>query len=164
MTILAIILLIAVGIIAFLNMGSVPLDLYFTSFELPFWLIIVGLVLIGMVIAGLFAASQGARNRQMLKNKKDELKSAEASRDEEVDRVKKESEAQLEIQQKETEIQRLNERLDSLEKNQSNQASAPSQTTNSGNSSSSQNAEIPTKEVHVEERVVDPSKIKKTKR
>lgn len=160
MIVLAIILLVIVGILAFLNMGMVPLDLYFTSFELPFWIIIVGLVLIGMAIAGLFAASKGSHDRKLLKDKEEELKKTEASRDKEVDRVKKESESQLEIQKKEAEIQRLNERLTSLENKQSNQEPSSSQATNSG----SQNTQPPERDIHIEERVVDPSKIKKPKR
>lgn len=164
MVILAIILLILVGIVAFLNMGMIPLNLYFTSFQLPLWLIIVGLVLVGMAIAGLFAASKGARNRQMLKNKKEELEHAETSKDEAVDRVRKESEAQLEIQRKEAEIQKLNERLTTLERNQSNSKKPPSQAVNQGTSANTQKVEPDNIDVvHVEEYQIDPSKKQKPK-
>lgn len=163
MMVVAIILLVIVGLLAFFNMGVVPLDLYFTSLELPFWIIIAGLVLIGMVIGGLFVASMGARNRQLLKEKKEELKNTEASKDQEVERVKKESESQLEIQKKEAEIQRLNERLTSLENKQSNQGPSSPQA-NSSTSNNSQNNQTPERDIHIEERVVDPSKIQKPKR
>ncbi|MFL2104837.1 lipopolysaccharide assembly protein LapA domain-containing protein [Desemzia sp. FAM 23991] len=165
MIVLAIILLILVGVVAFLNMGMVPLDLYFISFQIPFWLLVAGLVLIGMAIAGLFAASKGARNRQMLKNKKEELEHAETSKDEAVDRVRKESEAQLEIQIKEAEIQKLNERLTTLERNQSNTEKPPSQTVSQGNSANAQKVEPDNVDVvRVEEYQVDPSKKKKSTR
>ena len=51
MIVLAIVLLILVGAIAFLNMEMDFFSLYFTSFQLPLALIIVGLVLIVMLIA-----------------------------------------------------------------------------------------------------------------
>lgn len=139
MMVIAIILLILVGIVAFLNMEMTTLNLYFASFDFPLWLILVGFLLIGMLVAALFALAKGARNREVIKNKNKELDKAEKFRDNEIDRVKKESEAQLELQKKEAEIQGLNSRLASLEKNQTNQKNekvSTVQTTNAKNNPS----------------------------
>lgn len=88
------------------------------TFTLPLWLALIGALLIGMVIAALLANAKGARNRQVVKNKDKELDRSETERKEAVDRVKKESEAQLEIQKKETEIQRLNAELSSAKESE----------------------------------------------
>lgn len=152
MIIIAIILLVLVGAVAFLNMEMTTLNLYFTSFELPLWLFLIGFLLIGMLIAALFAMSKGARNRQVIKNKNEELKNAETSRDEAVNRVKKESEAQLELQKKEAEIQSLNTRLAALEVNETshqNGATSNVEYTDTPNDSTT------SKEVHVEEYHID---------
>ncbi|MDN5372899.1 MAG: hypothetical protein PWR19_1945 [Carnobacterium sp.] len=152
MIIIAIILLVLVGIVAFLNMDMATLNLYFTSLELPLWLLFVGFLLIGMLIAALFAMSKGARNRQVIKNKNEELKNAETSRDDAVNRVKKESEAQLELQKKEAEIQSLNTRLAGLENNQTAQQNETATNTQQADPISDTST---AKEIHVEEYHID---------
>lgn len=113
MIILAVLLLVLFGVVAFLNTEMTLISLYFMTFSIPLWLALIGALLIGMVIAALLASAKGARNRQVVKNKDKELDRSETERKEAVDRVKKESEAQLEIQKKEAEIQRLNAELSS---------------------------------------------------
>lgn len=112
MIVLAIVLLLLVGVVAYLNIAEmVMIDLYFTSFNIPVWLLIVGTLLIGMVIAGLLASSVIARNKKVLKDKEEEMDRAEAERKESVDKVKQDAETQIELQKKEAEIQRLNAKL-----------------------------------------------------
>ncbi len=113
MVILAIILLLLVGVVAFLNMDMIPINLYFTSISIPLWLAIVGLILIGMLIAGLLARASSARNRELLKNKEKELERSEAEREEAVNRAKQDAETQIALERKEAEIQRLNEQISS---------------------------------------------------
>lgn len=161
MIVIAIILLILVGIVAFLNMEMTTLNLYFASFDFPLWLLLVGFLLIGMLVAALFALSKGARNREVIKNKNKELDKAEESRDTEVDRVKKESEAQLELQKKEAEIQSLNSRLASLEENQTNQQNETVSTVQTKNAKNNPSA---SKEIHVEEYHIDDTPTDKTKK
>lgn len=161
MIVIAIILLVLVGVVAFLNMEMATLNLYFASFDLPLWLLLVGFLLIGMLIAALFALSKGARNREVIKNKNDELERAETSRDKEVDRVKKESESQLELQKKEAEIQSLNSRLASLEENQTNQQS---ETVSTVQTTDAQNNPAASKEIHVEEYQIDDTTTNKPKK
>lgn len=162
MIVIAIILLVLVAIVAFLNMEMATLNLYFTSFDLPLWVLFVGFLLMGMLIAALFAMAKGARNREVIKNKNDELEKAEASRDREVDRVKKESEAQIELQKKEAEIQSLNSRLASLEENQTNQHSNTASTVQTSDKTTTQNDPTSSKEIHVEEyQINDTTKTKK---
>ncbi|MEG0679298.1 MAG: lipopolysaccharide assembly protein LapA domain-containing protein [Carnobacterium sp.] len=116
MIILAVLLLVLVGVVAFLNTEMILINFYFMTFTLPLWLALIGTLLIGMVIAALLA--NGARNRQVVKNKDKELDRSETERKEAVDRVKKESEAQLEIQKKEAEIQRLSAELSSAKESE----------------------------------------------
>lgn len=163
MIIIAIILLVLVTIVAFLNMQMATLNLYFMSFDLPLWLLFIGFLLLGMLIAALFAMSKGARNRQVIKNKNDELKNAESSRDEAVNRVKQESEAQLELQKKETEIQSLNARLASLEENQTTQQSGPTSTVQTTETTDTQTRPSTSKDIHVEEYHIDGTNTAKPK-
>lgn len=151
MIVIAIILLVLVGIVAFLNMEMATLNLYFASFDLPLWVLFVGFLLMGMLIAALFAMAKGARNREVIKSKNDELEKAQTSKDKEVDRVKKESEAQIELQKKEAEIQSLNSRLASLEENQTTQQSNTTSSTQTTDKSTDQNNPTASKEIHVEE-------------
>ncbi|MEG0496685.1 MAG: lipopolysaccharide assembly protein LapA domain-containing protein [Carnobacterium sp.] len=118
MIILAVLLLVLVGVVAFLNTEMILINFYFMTFTLPLWLALIGTLLIGMVIAALLANAKGARNRQVVKNKDKELDRSETERKEAVDRVKKESEAQLEIQKKEAEIQRLSAELSSAKESE----------------------------------------------
>lgn len=118
MIILAILLLILFGVVAFLNTEMLLINLYFITFTVPIWLAFIGVLLIGMVIAALFASAKGARNRQVIKNKDKELEQSEIQRKEAEDRMKQESETQLEMQKKEAEIQRLNTELSSTKENQ----------------------------------------------
>lgn len=111
MIILAIVLLLIVGVVAFLNMEMVMLNLYVTSFDLPLWLVIVGTLLLGMVIAGLFASAVIERHKQALRDKDEEMDRAEAERRESVEKVRQDADTQIEIQKKEAEIQRLNAQL-----------------------------------------------------
>lgn len=111
MIIVAIVLLLLVGVVAFLNMEMVMLDLYLTSFDIPLWLVIVGTLLLGMVIAGLLASTVIARNKEALRDKDKEMERAEAERRESVDKVRKDADTQIELQKKEAEIQRLNAKL-----------------------------------------------------
>ena len=163
MIIIAIILLVLVAIVAFLNMQMATLNLYFMSFDLPLWLLFIGFLLLGMLIAALFAMSKGARNRQVIKNKNDELKNAESSRDEAVNRVKQESEAQLELQKKETEIQSLNARLASLEENQTTQQSGPTSTVQTTETTGTKTNPSTSKDIHVEEYQIDGTNTAKPK-
>ncbi|MGB6178339.1 LapA family protein [Carnobacterium sp.] len=116
MIVFALLLLILVGLVAFLNTEMILFSLYFVTFTIPLWIALVSTLLIGMAIAALFASAKGARNRQVVRNKDNELDRSEIERKEAVDRVRQESEAQLEMQKKEAEIQRLNTEL-SLVKN-----------------------------------------------
>ncbi|GAA0366420.1 hypothetical protein GCM10008932_18200 [Alkalibacterium iburiense] len=111
MIILAIVLLLIVGVVAFLNMETVMLNLYLTSFDLPLWLVIVGTLLLGIVIAGLLASAVIERHKQALRDKDEEMDRAEAERRESVEKVRQDADAQIEIQKKEAEIQRLNAQL-----------------------------------------------------
>lgn len=163
MIIIAIILLVLVAIVAFLNMQMATLNLYFMSFDLPLWLLFIGFLLLGMLIAALFALSKGARNRQVIKNKNDELKNAESSRDEAVNRVKQESEAQLELQKKEAEIQSLNTRLASLEENQTTQQSGPTSTVQTTETTGTKTRPSTSKDIHVEEYHIDGTNTAKPK-
>lgn len=113
MIILAILLLVLVGVVAFLNTEMILISLYFMTITIPLWLALIGALLIGMIIAALLANAKGSRNRQVVKNKDKELERSEREKKEAVDRVKQESETQLEIQRKEAEIQRLNAELSS---------------------------------------------------
>jgi putative membrane protein len=118
MIILAIVLLILFGVIAFFNTEMILIDLYFITFTVPMWLAFIGVLLIGIIIAALFASAKGARNRQVIKNKDKELERSETERKEAVDRMKQESEIQLEMQKKEAEIQRLNAEFTSTKDNE----------------------------------------------
>lgn len=112
MIILAIVLLVLVGVVAFLNTTEMAMiNLYFTSFNIPLWLVIAGTLLIGMIIAGLLASSVIARNKKALKDKEEEMDRAETERKESVDKAKQDAETQIELQKKEAEIQRLNAKL-----------------------------------------------------
>ena len=86
MIILAILLLVLFGVVAFLNTEMILISLYFITFTLPLWLALIGALLIGMVIAALFASAKGARNRQVVKNKDKELDRSEIERKEAVER------------------------------------------------------------------------------
>ena len=111
--ILAIVLLLLVGVVSFLNTEMLLINLYFTSITIPVWLSFVGMLLIGMLIAGLLASANSARTRQLLKNKEKELERSETEREEVIERAKQEAEIQMELQKKEAEIQRLNEKISS---------------------------------------------------
>ena len=128
------------------------ISLYFITFTLPLWLALIGALLIGMVIAALFASAKGARNRQVVKNKDKELDRSEIERKEAVERVKKESEAQLEIQKKEAEIQRLNAELSS---NKDRETKSVSKTLIKEVPIDSNVRENSIRDVHVEEYPID---------
>lgn len=113
MIILAIVLLLFVGVVAFLNTEMLQMNLYFTSITIPVWIALVGMLLIGMLIAGLLARAYIARNRQLLKDKEKELDRSEKERKEAIERAKRDAEIQMELQEKEAEIQRLNEKISS---------------------------------------------------
>ncbi len=152
MIILAILLLVLFGVVAFLNTEMILISLYFITFTLPLWLALIGALLIGMVIAALFASAKGARNRQVVKNKDKELDRSEIERKEAVERVKKESEAQLEIQKKEAEIQRLNAELSS---NKDRETKSVSKTLIKEVPIDSNVRENSIRDVHVEEYPID---------
>ena len=89
MIILAILLLVLVGVVAFLNTEMILISLYFMTFTIPLWMALIGALLIGIVVAALLAHAKGARNKQVVKNKDKELDRSEEERKEAVDRVKK---------------------------------------------------------------------------
>lgn len=122
MIILAIVLLLIVGVVAFLNMETVMLNLYLTSFDLPLWLVIVATLLLGIVIAGLLASAVIERHKQALRDKDEEMDRAEAERRESVEKVRQDADAQIEIQKKEAEIQRLNAQLASNQNRNRNES------------------------------------------
>lgn len=122
MIILAFILLVLVGAISFLNAELMSISLYFTTLTVPAWIIFIGFLLIGMLIAALFATSKGARNRQIIKNKDQEIEHAQEEKEEAirriqqekeeaVERTKKESDLQLALQNREARIQNLEAQL-----------------------------------------------------
>lgn len=107
MTVLAILLILLVAMVAFFNTEMVMLDLNFTSFSVPMWMILVGTLILGMIIAALLASAAGARNRQVIKSKNREIERSEDEKIEAVERVKQESANRAEMLKKEAEIQRL---------------------------------------------------------
>ncbi len=111
MIILAIVLLILVGVVAFLNTEMLLLNLYFMSLSSPAWLVFLGFLGVGMLIAALFATSKGARNRQVIKNKKEEVRRVEEEKEEVIERMQKEKDLQLELQSREAEIKNLEAKL-----------------------------------------------------
>lgn len=96
MVILAFILLVVVGVVSFLNTELMAVNLYFMSLSVPAWAIFIAFLLIGMLIAALFATSKGARNRQVIKNKNNEIERAEEEKEEGIKRVELEKEQALE--------------------------------------------------------------------
>lgn len=111
MIIIAIFLLGLAGIVAILNTEILSLNLYFTSVSFPAWLIYIGFLLMGMLIAALFSTSKGARNRQIIKNKNQEIKRAEAEKEETIERIEREKDLQLALQDREAEIKDLESKL-----------------------------------------------------
>ncbi|MDN6731756.1 MAG: lipopolysaccharide assembly protein LapA domain-containing protein, partial [Atopostipes suicloacalis] len=141
MIILAFILLALAGVIAFMNMEMIAVNLYFTIVSLPMWGAFISFIIAGMVIAFLFAASKGAHDRQEIRNKTKEIKRMEKEKEEAINRIKqekeesihrveaekeealrqakKESNLQLELQNREAEIQNLESRLAKEKENRS---------------------------------------------
>lgn len=133
MIILAFTLLVLVGAVSFINTEPMLINLYFTTLSVPEWIVFVIFLLIGMLIAALFATSKGSRNRQVIKNKDQEIKRAKEEKteaikriqeekeeavervklekEETVERLKKESDLQLELQNREAEIKKLQSQL-----------------------------------------------------
>lgn len=160
MIILAIVLLILFGVVAFLNTEMILINLYFTTFTIPMWLAFLGVLLIGMIIAALFASAKGARNRQVIKNKDKELERSETERKEAVDRMKQESEIQLEMQKKEAEIQRLNTELTSTK---DNEPEMTDRVIKSEVPIDIQGQNNPDKDIDIQEYQIDPSEEKQRK-
>lgn len=126
MTILAILLLLVVGAIAFLNMQMITLHLYFMSVSSPLWLIIVAALLVGMLIAILFAGAQSTASRKNIRAKEDELQEKLTQKDAELqaakqetqdvaERTRNEMERDLQMKQKDEEIKGLQRHLDLME-------------------------------------------------
>ena len=160
MIILAIVLLILFGVVAFLNTEMLLINLYFITFTVPMWLAFLGVLLIGMVIAALLASAKGARNRQVIKNKDKELERSETERKEAADRMKQESEIQLEMQKKEAEIQRLNTELTSTK---DNEPEITDRVIKSEVPIDIQGHNHPDKDVDIQEYKIDPSEEKRPK-
>lgn len=160
MIILAIVLLILFGVVAFLNTEMILINLYFTTFTIPMWLAFLGVLLIGMIIAALFASAKGARNRQVIKDKDKELERSETERKEAVDRMKQESEIQLEMQKKEAEIQRLNTELTSTK---DNEPEMTDRVIKSEVPIDIQGQNNPDKDIDIQEYQIDPSEEKQRK-
>ncbi|WP_313469720.1 lipopolysaccharide assembly protein LapA domain-containing protein [Carnobacterium sp.] len=108
-----ILLVLAIGVIA-LNMNPVvPISLWFTSVNLPVWIVIAGALVLGLLIAWLLALSKGTKNREKKKDQEDKLRVADLSKKEAVEQAKQDSEAQL--IQKNAEIEGLKKQVSSLE-------------------------------------------------
>ena len=128
MAILAIILLVIVAAVSFINTELVSINLYLITLSIPMWGVFVSFLLIGALIIFLLATSKGAHNRQVIKNKNQEIKRVEDEKEKEVRRVrnemekkltqtKKENDLQLELQNRDAEIQKLESKLTAKEIN-----------------------------------------------
>lgn len=135
MTILALLLLLAAGAIAFFNMEPIALSLYFMAVSVPTWLVILGSVLVGLLAGLLFAGARASSSQQdihtkekelqdKLDQKEDELQSAKRETQEVADRTRQETEMNLQMKQKDEEIQALRRRLGLLEE-ETQQKQAP---------------------------------------
>lgn len=113
MIIIAIVLLLFVGIISLFNGSLVVVDLYVASFSVPLWVTFVAFLLIGMLIAALFATAKGAKDRQVIKNKNDELARAETEKEEAIARTKEKGELELQLQKQDALIRSLQADLQS---------------------------------------------------
>lgn len=107
MIIIAIVLLLLVGIISLFNGNLVVVDLYVASFSVPLWVTFVAFLLIGMLIAALFATAKGAKDRQVIKNKNDELARAETEKEEAIARTKEKGALELQLQKQDALIRSL---------------------------------------------------------
>lgn len=73
MTILAILLLLILAILAFTNMEIVAVNLYFTSIELPLWLIIFGSAVLGMLIIVFLYSTRDSNARDERRRRENDL-------------------------------------------------------------------------------------------
>lgn len=126
MTIIAILVLLVAGVIAFLNMQLISLNLYFITVSLPLWLLIVVALLVGMLAAILFAGATSAASRknvnakehelqEKLDRKDTELEAAKQETKEVAERTRSEMERDLKMKQKDEEIRSLQRHLDLME-------------------------------------------------
>lgn len=122
MTILAIIILLFIAGVAFLNMDTMTLSLYFMDFTAPVGLVIAIIALLGL-LAGILIASMRVSNardeyrrreadvQDKLKQKEEELQIARKETSEAVNRARHETEMEYQMQQKDQEIEDLHKRI-----------------------------------------------------
>lgn len=131
MTVIAFLLLVLLAAIAFLNMETIALNLFFISVSLPLWALILAAALAGMLIAALFSgATRGnARARQEedkeelrleLEQKEKELETANKEKETIANKVRQETEMEFQMQQKEEEIDNLYRRIALMEEQNQN--------------------------------------------
>ncbi|MDE1548605.1 LapA family protein [Jeotgalibaca caeni] len=126
MTILAVLILLLIAVLAFLNMEIVSLSLYFMDVSIPLWLIMIGATLLGMVAALMFVGARNANARdeqrrrkqdfqEKLEAKDEELQAARRETNEVANRTRRETEMALQMQQKEQEVEDLRKRMALME-------------------------------------------------
>lgn len=111
--IIGLIIALAVALIAFLNQSTVTLDLWLQQVSLPLWALLAGTFLLGLLAGALFMMPLLGRRKDRVHDLEDELEKTKRERDSIAEETRKESEADL--TQKNSEINGLLARIDSLE-------------------------------------------------
>lgn len=90
MTILAILLLVLLAGLAFTNMEIVAVNFYFTSVDLPLWLIIFGSAVLGMLIIVFLYSTRDSNARDERRRREKDLHDRLSRKNEELESARQE--------------------------------------------------------------------------